>query len=83
MFDEKSCGGILFTYENDALKFLLIANQDGIYGFPKGHVEGNETEAETAKREIYEEVGINASFIEEFRECDAYRLFSKVKNKEA
>ena len=79
---EKSCGAVLYTYENHVLKYLLIVNQDGIYGFPKGHVEDNETEVETAIREIYEEVGIQANFDEGFRETDAYRLFSKEKNKE-
>ena len=82
MYDEKSCGAVLYTYDNNILKYLLIVNQDGIYGFPKGHMENDETEEETALREIYEEVGIKAHFMNNFKEYDAYRLFSKEKNKE-
>ena len=57
---EKSCGIVLF-YSNE---FLLIqhpakSNGDkGHWDFPKGHVEGSETELETAKRELIEETGI-------------------------
>ena len=82
MYDEKSCGAVLYTYDNNILKYLLIVNQDGIYGFPKGHMENDETEEEAALREIYEEVGIKAHFMNNFKEYDSYRLFSKEKNKE-
>ena len=57
---EKSCGIVLF-YSNE---FLLIQHpakpngNEGHWDFPKGHVEGSETELETAKRELVEETGI-------------------------
>ena len=51
---EKACGCIIFN--ND--KVLIIKQLNGVVGFPKGHVEGNETEVETARREVLEEVGI-------------------------
>ena len=57
---EKSCGIVLFNSD----EFLLIqhpakSNGDkGHWDFPKGHVEGSETELETAKRELIEETGI-------------------------
>lgn len=57
---EKSCGIVLFHSD----EFLLIQHpsklngREGHWDFPKGHVEGNETELETAKRELVEETGI-------------------------
>ena len=57
---EKSCGFVLFNSD----EFLLIQHptksngDEGHWDFPKGHVEGNETELETAKRELIEETGI-------------------------
>ena len=52
---EKSCGAIII--KND--KVLLIQQTQGHWGFPKGHVEGNETEEETAIREVKEETNID------------------------
>lgn len=52
---EISCGAVVFTKINGEIKYLLIQNLEGIYGFPKGHVEKEEKEKETALREIYEE----------------------------
>ena len=67
---EKSCGIVLFNSD----KFLLIQHpaksngDEGHWDFPKGHVEGNETELETAKRELIEETGIV-----DFRLLDGFR----------
>lgn len=55
MKKEKSCGAVVF---NDKNEVLLITHNDGHICFPKGHVELNETEVETAKREVLEETGI-------------------------
>lgn len=54
---EKSCGCIIIK-DN---KVLLIQSTKSTFfwGFPKGHVEGNETELETATREVKEEVGLD------------------------
>ena len=35
---EKSCGAVVFTKVKEQVKYLLVANLEGIYGFPKGHV---------------------------------------------
>ena len=51
---EKACGSVI---EKDG-KILLIFQNNGFWGFPKGHVEKDETEAETAVRETFEETGI-------------------------
>ena len=44
---EKSCGAVVFTKVNNCIKYLLIQNLNGIYGFPKGHVEDGESEMQT------------------------------------
>ena len=78
MATEKSCGAIVFTRINNKVKYLLVQNLVGIYGFPKGHVEMNETEEQTAQREILEEVGLRVSFIPDVRFED--EIFLKKKN---
>ena len=62
MKKEKSCGIIVF--DND--KVLVVKHLDGHYGFPKGHVENNETEEETAIREVKEETNCDAKIIPGF-----------------
>ena len=52
---EKCCGCIII-HEN---KVLLVQHNAGHWGFPKGHVEENETEVETAIREVKEETNID------------------------
>lgn len=51
---EKSCGCIVI---NDG-KVLIEKQVGGFYGFPKGHIEKNESEEECAYRETLEEVGV-------------------------
>lgn len=72
MLHEKSCGAVLFTTEKEIKKFLLV--ESNYFGFPKGHVEENETEQETALREIKEETGVDAKIIPGFRETVNYKL---------
>lgn len=61
---EKSCGCIII--END--KVLLIYEKNAKYwGFPKGHMENNENEIETAMREVKEEVGLEVEIHKEKR----------------
>lgn len=59
MIKEKSCGIVVF----DNNKVLLIKHNGGHISFPKGHVENNETEKETAIREVKEETGIEAKIL--------------------
>ena len=70
MKKEKSCGAVVFNNDNGIIKYLLVRNKSGVYGFPKGHVENNETEEETAIREIYEETGVKVSLIPGFKESE-------------
>lgn len=67
---EKSCGAVVFRKFDNEHKILLINfmhNNESRWGFPKGHVENNETEIQTAVREIKEEVGLNVDIIPKFR----------------
>lgn len=66
-FYEKSCGAVMYTYDEGERKYILITNISGHIGFPKGHIEDRENEIQTAKREIYEETGIKAELIDGFR----------------
>lgn len=72
---EKSCGTVLFTRKGGKIMYLLTkAPDDGNCGFPKGHMEGNETEEETAYRETWEETSIRAEVDTGFRAETRYRL---------
>lgn len=74
MKHEKSCGIIPFVINNKALSVLIIKQNNGVVGFPKGHVESNETEEETALRECYEETGLKAKIVEGYREETTYYM---------
>ena len=63
---ERSAGGVVYTVENGELKYLIIRSCEGIYGFPKGHLEAGEDEIAAAKREIWEETGIKAELLTDF-----------------
>ena len=72
MKKEKSCGAIIYKKENNSLLFLLIQQKAGHFGFPKGHVEKNETEEETALREIKEETNLEVLLDTSFRVVTTY-----------
>ena len=59
MKKDKSCGCIVFNNG----KILLVKHKKGHIGFPKGHPEENETEMETAIREVKEETNIDVEII--------------------
>lgn len=67
---EKSCGAVI--YNQNIEKYLIVKMHNGNWGFPKGHVEKNETEIETAIREIKEETDIDIKIKENFRETIKY-----------
>lgn len=68
MKQEKSCGCIVF----DGNKILLVKQTQGHWGIPKGHVEENETEHETAIREVKEETNIDVEIEGEGRYTENY-----------
>lgn len=74
MRTEKSCGAVVFTRENGAVRYCVIRQTNGDYGFPKGHMERGETEWQTALREISEEVGLHVTRVSDFREQLHYAL---------
>lgn len=80
---EKSCGAVVYKKENNELKFLLVYQSNGHHSFPKGHMEENETEIETALREIKEETNLDVSIDSKFRVSTSYLLESKGVMKEA
>ena len=57
MVIEITSGAVVYRKNNGEIEYLLLESQNKghFWGFPKGHVEGNETLEETAKREIKEE----------------------------
>ena len=74
---ETSCGAVVFTRVDGGIKYVIIRSTEGWYGFPKGHVEGSETEEETALREIAEETGLNVTLLPGFRTIDEHGLPNK------
>lgn len=58
MRKELSCGIIAYHKHADGLKFLVLKHGEGHWAFAKGHVEGQESEMETAMRELHEETGL-------------------------
>ena len=70
---EKSVGAVLFRQGPENKEFLLLHYPAGHWGIPKGHVEGEETEEETARREIREETALTLiGFIPNFRHEISY-----------
>ena len=74
MIKEKSCGTIII----DDDKALIIKQKQGFYGFPKGHMEKNETEIETAIRETKEETNIDVLTDETKRYSLNYVIDNKI-----
>jgi 8-oxo-dGTP pyrophosphatase MutT (NUDIX family) len=57
---EVSAGGIVFRrVPGEGAKYLLIRDSYNNWGFPKGHLEGDESPAEAATRETAEETGLD------------------------
>lgn len=66
---EKSCGAVIWEERDDMPHVLVIRHENGgHWAFPKGHVEGRETEDETALREIWEETGLRVKLDTGFRQ---------------
>jgi len=71
---EKSCGAIIYRKENIKLFYLVLEHVAGHWSFPKGHIENNETEIETAQREIFEETGLVVSVDDRLRLVNNYSI---------
>ena len=74
---EKACGAVVFTRVDGEIKYVIVQEIEGHHGFPKGHVEGDETEIQTALREIWEETGLRPRLIDGFRMVSEHPLPNK------
>lgn len=73
MKKERSCGAVVWHDLENEIKILLIKHKNGgHWSFPKGHVEKNETDEETAKREILEETGLCVEIDNNFKSVVTY-----------
>ena len=73
MKTEKSCGAVVFREKDYKKQILLIRHVNGgHWAFPKGHVEKDETEEETALREIMEETGLTVRLDNRYRQVVSY-----------
>ena len=76
---ERSCGAVVFRFINGERRFLLIKNKRSCHwGFPKGHVEKDETDEETAKREVLEETGIHIKIFPGFKHKSEYTIRGRI-----
>ena len=71
---EKSCGAVVYCLKDNNIKYLLVCEHGGYWVFPKGHMEGGESEHETALREIKEETGLDVTFVDGFQVKDEHNL---------
>lgn len=69
---EKSCGIIPIFFNNREINVVLIKQNNGVVGFPKGHIQNGEVEEETAFRECEEETNLTPAIIKNFREEISY-----------
>lgn len=69
---EVSCGAVVWRERDGQREYLLIRHNGGHWSFPKGHMEDNETEEQTAHREIREETGLTTDIDTGFRRIVTY-----------
>ncbi len=78
MVFEKSCGAVVFrdaaASNGKKQRYVLMIKQSSRsnFSFPKGHVEGKESEIETAEREVLEETSVKINISESFRQTVNY-----------
>ncbi len=56
--EEVSAGGVVFRRSADGVRVLLIRDSYKNWGFPKGHLEDDESPDDAAMREVREETGL-------------------------
>ncbi|MDF3263412.1 bis(5'-nucleosyl)-tetraphosphatase [Lactiplantibacillus plantarum] len=75
MSTEVASGAVVYQQKAGHPAYLLLQSATSdFWGFPKGHVEGNETLAEAARREIREETQIEATLDTNFKAYTEYDL---------
>lgn len=68
----KSCGVIPFRKDGESIRYLMVKQSNGVWSFPKGHMERGESEIQTALRETREEAGLEPVLVPGFRETVEY-----------
>lgn len=60
---ERTSGAVVYRRNNQQIEYLLLQSQNPghFWGFPKGHVEGDEDLVTTATREIQEETQLQVN----------------------
>ena len=79
MVYEKSCGAVIYSEQDGRRLYLVELMQKGHCSICKGHVEKNESEHQTAEREIFEETGLFVAFVNGFRETIEYSPYEDCK----
>lgn len=75
-----SAGGVVYKFDGEILKILLIATKNGkVWSLPKGLVEKNEDIKKTALREIKEETGVDGKIIDEVGEISYWFVIKNEK----
>ncbi len=75
---EKSVGCVIYRKTKDQTLFLLVQYRSWQWDFPKGHMEKDETEEQTLRREVLEETGISElKILPDFRESVHYFYTAK------
>ena len=75
---EKSCGAVVYAMMGGKPHFLVEHMRLGHMSLPKGHVEGDETEEQTASREIREETNLEVSIDTAFRHEISYSPYEGI-----
>lgn len=79
MKKEKSCGALIYSFdEQNNIVYLVEHMTLGHISLCKGHVENNETEKETALREIKEETSLNVELDMNFRHKITYSPYPDI-----
>lgn len=74
---EVSVGTILYHIKNGEREYLLLHYPSGHFDFVKGHIEADETEEMTLRRETEEETGITDLHIFPFRQSTKFFYVAK------
>lgn len=70
----RSCGVMPFRLRKGEREYLLLKQTNRCWSFPKGHMEMDETEQQTALRELAEETGLQAALVPGARAMAEYPL---------
>ncbi|MFC6164244.1 MULTISPECIES: bis(5'-nucleosyl)-tetraphosphatase [Lactiplantibacillus] len=75
MSTEVASGAVVYQQKDGHPAYLLLQSATSdFWGFPKGHLEGDETLVETAKREIKEETQLDVQVDTSFKTYTEYGL---------